>query len=127
MVCLSLGSIPDELATELLVRILRNQQQDARHFSVQDADVVIPPETTPGAVGIVYLVSAYPGDERDKSDAVAARVRQILPGSLVVNVFLPGLSVTSDSTAQQGASDHAVTSFVEAVRVCVERQQTPAP
>jgi predicted PurR-regulated permease PerM len=123
MVCLSLGSTADELATELLVRILRNQKQDARHFSTQDADVVIPPETTPGAVGIVYLVSAYPGDERDKADNVADRVRQILPGALLVNVFLPGLSVTPDPVARRGNSDHAVTSFIEAVRVCLERER----
>jgi hypothetical protein len=124
MVCLALGSTPDELATELLVRILRNQKQDARHFSVQDADVVIPPEATPGAVAIVYLVSAYPGAERDKSDSVAGRIREILPGSLLVNVFLPDLSGIPESPARQGSCDHAVSSFGEAVRLCLERQQT---
>ena len=121
MVCVGLGASPDELATELLVRILRNQKQDARHFSIQDADVGIPPDATPGAVAIVYLVSAYPGAERDKSDGVTDKVRQILPGALVVNVFLPGLSVTPETSARQGSSDHAVTSFVEAVRICLER------
>ena len=124
MVCVALGSIPDELATELLVRILRNQKQDARHFSVQDADVALPSDATPGAVAIVYLVSAYPGSERDKSDSVADKVRQILPGTLLVNVFLPGLAMTSESPVRRGNSDHAVTTFVEAVRICLER--TPA-
>ena len=127
MVCLALGAVADELATELLVRILRNEKQDARHFSVGDADVAIPPETTPGAVAIVYLVSAYPSEERDKSDAVAGRVRQLLPGALLVNVFLPGLSVIPDAPAHQGTSDHVVTSFVEAVRICMEREQQLAP
>lgn len=127
MVCLALGAVADELATELLVRILRGEKQDARHFSVGDADVAIPPETTPGAVAIVYLVSAYPSPERDKSDVVAERVRQLLPGALLVNVFLPGLSVIPDAPAHQGTSDHVVTSFVDAVRICLERQQPPTP
>jgi len=128
MVCLALGALADDLATELLVRILRSQKQDARHFSVQDADVAAPPETaTPGAVAIVYLVSAYPSAERDKADAVAERVRQILPGAVLVNVFLPGLTTTPDFTADRGSADHAVTSFVEAVRICLERQQPPPP
>jgi hypothetical protein len=127
IVCLALGAVADELATELLVRILRNEKQDARHFSVGDADVAIPPETTPGAVAIVYLVSAYPSEERDKSDTVAGRVRLLLPGALLVNVFLPGLSVTPETSAYRGASDHAVTSFVEAVRICMEREQQLVP
>jgi predicted PurR-regulated permease PerM len=128
MVCLALGALADDLATELLVRILRNQKQDARHFSVQDADVATPPETaTPGAVAIVYLVSAFPSAERDKADAVAERVRQILPGALLVNVFLPGLTATADFMADRGSADHAVTSFVEAARICLERQQPPPP
>lgn len=124
MVCLALGALADDLATELLVRILRNQKQDARHFSVQDTDVATPPETaTPGAVAIVYLVSAFPSEEREKADAVAERVRQILPGALLVNVFLPGLIATADFTASRGSADHAVSSFVEAVRICLERHQ----
>jgi hypothetical protein len=72
-------------------------------------------------------VSAYPSPERDKSDVVAERVRQLLPGALLVNVFLPGLSVIPDAPAHQGTSDHVVTSFVEAVRICLERQQPPTP
>ena len=126
MICVALGSIPDEFAAELLVRILRTEKQDARHFSVQDADVALPPDATPGAVAIVYLVSAYPGPERDKSDTAADRVRQILPEALLVNVFLPGLSVTPEEPPRQGNSDHAVGSFVEAVRFCLERPQLPS-
>ena len=125
MVCVGLGSIPDEFATELLVRILRTEKQDARHFSIQDADVGIPEDATPGAVAIVYLVSAYPGPERDKSDNAADRVRQILPDALLVNVFLPGLSVTPEEPPRPGKSDHAVGSFVQAVQFCLERPQPP--
>jgi len=126
MVCLTLGTLADDLATELLVRVLRRHKQDARHFSIQDADVPRPPETTPDAVAIVYLVSAYPSEERNRADTLVERVRQINPGALVVNVFLPGLAIDPDDTARLGSADHLVTSFVEAVRICLERQSPPA-
>ena len=90
-----IAPVVDELATELLVRILRSQKQDARHFSVQDADIALPADATPGAEAIVYLVSAYPGTERDDSDAVAAKVRQILPDGVE-----PQLAATVDPAAK---------------------------
>jgi len=126
IVCLTLGNVADDLATELLVRILRRLKQDARHFSIQDADVPRPPEATPDAVAIVYVVSALPSEERNKADVVAERARQMLPGALIVNVFLPGLAVGPDATARLGAADRLVTSFVEAVRICLERQSPAA-
>src|ERR1019366_7874063 len=36
MLCVGLGSTADDLATELLVRILRDQKVDARHLSIED-------------------------------------------------------------------------------------------
>ena len=38
MLCVGLGSMADDLATELLVRILREQKIDARHLSIEDLD-----------------------------------------------------------------------------------------
>jgi hypothetical protein len=43
MVCVGLGSMADELATELLVRILRDQKIDARHMSLDDLGEAPPP------------------------------------------------------------------------------------
>ncbi len=36
IICVSLGSMADDLAAELLVRILREQKIDARHMSIED-------------------------------------------------------------------------------------------
>jgi hypothetical protein len=44
MVCVGLGSMADDLATELLVRILRDQKIDARHMSIEDLAAWPPPE-----------------------------------------------------------------------------------
>ena len=122
MVCLGLGSTADDLAAELLVRILRDRKLDARHFSVKDADEGPPPGATAGGVAIVCLVSAFPGEERERSGAVAERVRQLLPGALLVNVFLPGVSVEPD-LIQSGNGDPTVASLVHAVQICLEQQR----
>jgi len=124
MICLALGSIADDLAAELLVRILRNHKLDARHFSVEDLDAGLPPGATPGGVAAVYLVSANPGAERDNRAVVAERIRQMLPGAGLMNLLLPGLSAQPVSAAQVvEAQDPVVTSFVQAVQICLEHHQ----
>jgi predicted PurR-regulated permease PerM len=126
IVCLGLGSSADDLAAELLVRILRHHKLDARHFSVNDADAGPPPGATAGGVAIVYLVSAYPGPERERSGAVAERVHQLLPGAYLMNVFLPGVSVLPVPIPQVGTADDTVTSFAQALQICLEQQRARA-
>jgi predicted PurR-regulated permease PerM len=123
VICLGLGSIFDDLAAELLVRILRNEKLDARHFSVEELDTELPEDATPGGVAIVCLVSAFPSLERERRALIADRARQRLGGPLIVNVLLPGVSIRPESTAPTGNADESLTSFVEAVHFCLDRQQ----
>jgi predicted PurR-regulated permease PerM len=123
MVCLGLGSAADDLAAELLVRILRHHKLDARHFSVNDPDAGPPPGATAGGVAIVYLVSAFPGPERERSGAVAERVRELLPGAFLLNVFLPGVSALPVPIPQVGTTDDTVISFAQALQICLEQQR----
>jgi AI-2E family transporter len=123
MVCLGLGSPADDLAAELLVRIMRDQKVDARHFSVNDPDAGPPPGASTDGVAIVYLVSAFPGAERERSGAVAERVRQLLPGAFLLNVFLPGVSAQPSATPPVGGADDTVTSFAQALQICLEQQR----
>jgi hypothetical protein len=123
MICLGMGSNADDLAAELLVRILLEHELDARHFSIEDADTELPADATPGGTAIVYLVSAFSQMERGRHEVVVERVRQLLPGALLVNVLLPGVSVHPESTSQVADTDHAVSSFVQALQICLERQQ----
>jgi len=128
MICLGMGSIADDLAAELLVRILLENKLDARHFSIREPDVELPPGATPGGVAIVYLVSAFPEAERGSHKEVIERVRRLLPGALLVDVLLPGMSVHPESTTQRGETDHTVTSFVQALQICLKRQhEHPSP
>jgi predicted PurR-regulated permease PerM len=123
MLCLGPGSFTDDLAAELLARILREQKVDARHFSVEDTEGGPPPGATPGGVAIVYLVSAAPGVERQRCGPVAQRLRQRLPEALFVNVFFPGVTLQLEAAAESGNADLTVTSFAQAVQICLEKRE----
>jgi predicted PurR-regulated permease PerM len=123
MVCIGMGSTADDLATELLVRVLLEYKQDARHFSIEDVNVELPPDATPGGVAIVYLVSAFAETEGGRHEGVVERVRKLAPGALLVDVLLPGVSAHPQSPGQTADTDHAVSSFVQALQICIERQQ----
>jgi predicted PurR-regulated permease PerM len=121
MLCVSMGSFADDLATELLVRILRDKKLDARHLSIDDLKQLPPPEAAPGSVSMVYVVSAAPGEERTAANAAAEQVRARFAEALLVDVHLPGLVL------QQGASidtipiaDKSATSLAEALQICLD-------
>ncbi len=90
VVCVGLGSLADDLATELLVRILRDQKIDARHMAVEDLDFT-PPVDAAEAVSLAYIVSAFPCAERTRGDAAAAATRRRFPQACIISVFLPGM------------------------------------
>jgi predicted PurR-regulated permease PerM len=124
LLCLGLGSPADTIAAELLVRALREQGLDGRHVSIEDLDTESrPPGADPAAVAIAYLVSAFPSAERARSEQTKDRLRQHLPNARVVSVFLPGILIQKELSPYVGNADHAVSSFVDAVEVLLERQR----
>ena len=56
--CLGLGSMRDDLVTELLVRILRAQDMDARHLSLDDLGQGPPPGASADGVAMLFIVTA---------------------------------------------------------------------
>jgi len=124
LLCLGLGSRADTMAAELLVRALREQGMDARHVSLEDVDAGSrPPDADPAAVAIAYLVSAFPSAEREHFAQTTDRLRQQLPRARVVSVFLPGVSLQPELSPPVANADYAVSSFVEAVQMSLERQR----
>jgi hypothetical protein len=124
MLCIGMGSLADDLATELLVRILRDQKVDARHLSIDDLNAPPPPDASPDIVSVVYLVSAYPSEERKRSESVAARIRERFPAVRLVTVFLPGMLLPASPVIETVATaDKAATSFGHAVQICLDMQQ----
>ena len=123
LLCLGIGSVADTLAAELLVRALREQGLDARHVSMDDlAAGARPPDARPGAAAVAYLVSAFPSAERERTGQITDRLRQQLSNVRIVSVFLPGMSIEPQLSPHVGNADYAVSSFVEAVEACPERQ-----
>jgi hypothetical protein len=99
---------------------------DARHVSMEDLDVESrPPGADPAAIAIAYVVSAFPGAERERSEEINDRVRQLLPNAKVVAVFLPGISIQEELSPHVGNADHAVSSFVEAAELCLDTTVLP--
>jgi hypothetical protein len=132
ILCIGLGSMADELATELLVRILRNQKIDARHVSLDDLGAAPPPNAA-HLISIVYLVSAYPGEERGRGEATAQEMRRRVPRACIVAVFLPGMLLQPETGAEPGAEhlpdvDKSAGSLSHAVQICMEmhRERTEA-
>lgn len=123
MLCVGLGSIADDLATELLVRILRDQKLDARHLSLDDLQTP-PPEASPGSVSMVFLVSALPSEERKRADSVAEQIRRRFPSACLLTVFLPGMLLQPGSAIDSvRGADRAAASFGEAVQICLDLLQ----
>lgn len=125
VLCIGLGSVVDDLATELLTRILRDLHIDARHMSVSDFEVFDAephPELTPNAVSMLYIVSANPAEEHDAMDHLLAMLRERMGGVHVVAMLLPEPLATRDATLPvTPAVDEEAHSFEEAAVQAISR------
>jgi predicted PurR-regulated permease PerM len=126
ILCVGLGSMPDEFATELLVRILRDQKFDARHLSVEDMKGV-PPAEAAEAVSLVYVVSAFPSEERQRGEETVEQLRRRLPHARIVSVLLPGMLLQTEAGIESiPGVDKAAGSLGHAVQICLD-MHLPAP
>ena len=123
VICLGLGSSADDLATELLVRLLRAQKIDARHFSPPDAAAGLPPGAESEGTSIVYLVSAFPGPERECADSIGNEVRKLFPHAYLVRVFCPGVTALLQADESAGHADPTANSLVQAIQICTELRE----
>jgi predicted PurR-regulated permease PerM len=89
VLAMSLGTQYDELATEILVRILREQKIDARSVAVADFGMTAPPEASPDLVSIVCLVSVDPLGERELMEQALLKMKESLPHCKQFAVLLP--------------------------------------
>ncbi len=118
VICIGLGSAADDLVAELLVRLLRIQKIDARHFSPADLDAGLPQGADPEGVSIVYLVSAFPSAEREQADSISQQVHELFPCGLVVRVLCPGVTGLPELAKSAGSADHVASSLVQAIEIC---------
>ncbi len=107
--CIGLGSNRDDLLTELLVRILRTQDIDARHLSLEELDKPPPPGASASDVSMLFVVSAAAADEWPRAQPVLPQLRSRFSGAVFVG-FLPH----GDFPAADEALDLVVHSFEQA-------------
>jgi predicted PurR-regulated permease PerM len=125
MLCVGLGSMSDDLATELLVRILREQKIDARHMSLEDM-AAVPPPNAADAVAIIYVVSAFPSEERNRGEATVEELRRRFPHACIVAVFLPGMLLQPEpAIVNLPGADKAASSLGHAVQICLDLHREP--
>jgi len=118
--CIGLGTIADELATELLVRILRDRKFDARHLSIGDLAAGPPPESSPESVSMACIVSAFPSEERAQGVAVAEELRRRFATACLATVYLPGMRAQAEVPGTVPKVDRVASSFTEAVQMCLD-------
>jgi hypothetical protein len=110
------------------VRILREQKIDARHMSVEDL-AAAPPPNAAEAVSIVYVVSAFPSEERSRGEATTQKLRQQFSSACIVAVFLPGMLLQDDEAdvdMDLPGADKSAGSLGHAVQICLDMQSKPA-
>lgn len=122
VICMALGSPADDLATELLVRLLRSERTDARHFSPAEIDAGLPPGADPDGVAIVFLVSAFPSPEREHADSISQQLHELLPQANLIRVFCSGVAALAESSDGRNAEPTAG-SLGEAVQISVSWQK----
>lgn len=121
IICVSMGSMLDDLGAELLVRILRSRKLDARHMSAEDVHRDLPAEASSGGVALLYLVSVVPGEERKAAESIAAALLGRFASPYLVTLFLPGLVLRPGPTIDTiRSADRSATSFSEALQVCLD-------
>jgi len=119
--CVGLGTIRDDLITEILVRVLRERDLDARHISVEDVANGPPPGAHPESVAMVYLVTMYPADEWTRAADLAATLHGRFPGATFIGL-MPDDPLPEAEARNVGASvDVVVHSFEDAAQQALGR------
>ncbi len=119
VICIALGSHADDLATELLVRLLRSERIDARHFSKAEIDAGLPSGADPDGVAIAFLVSAFPSPERERAESIGLRLHQLLPEANLIRVFCPGVTAPSESGNVASNPESTLRSLGQALEICM--------
>ncbi len=124
VLCVGLGFAGDELATEILVRILRNLSIDGRHLTIEDIEAFEaepPPEATSNGVSMVYIVSAAPAEDWHRADSMVMEMRRRFPTACVIAVLLPELLAAVEPVTVNPQADQVAHSFEEAAQQAIAR------
>jgi predicted PurR-regulated permease PerM len=125
VICSGVGTAADDLAAELLVRLLRGQSADARHFSPAEIEAGPPAGADPAGISLVYLVSAFPSSDRERAEAIAQKVHAHAPRASVICVRCPGVSYQSESASEREYNELTASSLSQAVQLWEFSREAP--
>ncbi|HTD02616.1 AI-2E family transporter [Undibacterium sp.] len=122
---IGLGSVTNEFAAEILVRVLRAQNLDGRHLSLEDLEAPPPPESTPELVSVVCFVSMDARKEQDLLETSIGKIRQRMPHAKVLTLCLKNPFEELNQIAQPILSGHlTLHSYEETVQACIANLRT---
>lgn len=121
VLCVGLPALGDDLATELLVRILRDLRIDARHFSLDELRSARPANVKQSDVAAVCIVSVEPRAEEEAVCRIAAGVRASLPATFIMALLLRGMLEPDESLALSEHIDRQANSLEDAALEIAER------
>jgi predicted PurR-regulated permease PerM len=123
VICIALGSPADDLATEFLVRLLRSEGIDARHFSPAEIDAGLPPGADPDGVAIAFLMSAFPSPNRERVDSISLQLHELLPQANLIRVLCPGVKASTEPGSGGDHPEPTVSSLGQAIEICMSWQK----
>ncbi|RDS84387.1 AI-2E family transporter [Dyella psychrodurans] len=126
VLCMGSGNRYDDMATEILVRILRELHVDARHASLKDVEEFegeSHPEATPDAISMIHVVNASGTDGWESGDAIASEMRKRAryADAVIIAVLLPTLLETQEIPALGEHIDRIAQSFEQAAQYTLEK------
>ncbi len=123
IICIGLGATADDLMTEILVRVLRDQAIDARHLSIDDLTSGPTPGASQESVSMVWVVSADPIAYETRGDLVRNEVTRRFPAARALELFLPRrIGEEAEVDPANARAESNVTSFAEAAQICLDWQ-----
>jgi predicted PurR-regulated permease PerM len=121
VLCVGLDALGDDLAAELLVRILRDMHIDARHLSLEEVRAARPASVGPTDVSAVCIVSVDPRKEEETVFMLAEGVRATLPETFILALLLRDLLDEEHSILLAQHVDRLATSLEDAALEISER------
>jgi len=125
-----LGSLGDDFATEILVRVLRDLHIDARNIPIYEFSQPLPAGSEPAGVAMVYIVGIASDHAQEAYAEAIAKVRQWFPHASIAAMLLPGLAPSVEQQSLSSSEfDLVVTSFEQAAQSASARipQGMPKP
>ncbi|WP_243039315.1 AI-2E family transporter [Dyella sedimenti] len=125
VLCVGMGTVVDDLATELLTRVLRDLHIDARHLAVEDFaafDAEEHRDMSADAVSIAFIVSTDPAAQRESVDTLAVNLRRRVPQACIIVMRLPEPLAARELNLPVGAEvDDVAHSLEEAAQQAISR------